>query len=642
MSNNGTTPLSAAKPTFNKSLLSSVDSVYQRNFLIWNGTIYPHTENEKTGDFLVMDIKDIKKWFLDFSNAGFSQSTVETAVNSPLPVPDTYSFPGYTGDVFTYTGNSYVHASFNTVNDTDNIDKNLFVINAFDFNNQLAIGELNPSTHGSSTLGMEDIAYAGMRDEHLNRYGGYLNPGEPQKSYQGVTGSWGAVGDYRNAPEFPGCPRDDLMNCSFTSYVPLSNDDMLFMMSGNWGQQNGICSMYDEQTCITTKEKSILKWMSWAGVLFKYNNIMYKPIIEQGVVIGYSSDMSKPSEWDNMTNVTGNNIPLTPPVPLKHVDDIETDMPLAYIGGTAGMVDFIRINAAGLASADDISDALSKFDITAIGKDLLRNFVAFKCFCVINIDDSVVRDIKVSGHTLKDENDNALQGEYIGSVAPVDFDAGTIEPLYGDFRDYAPYTRLQMYVPFCGWFDLPPWCMGKHIHGTMFTDLYNGTVKAVIYASNTVVAEAGGCCSFDIPFAAESTGMKAGAVISSALSTIAMTGATIAAPNIATGIAAVTSAANLVSAANANGTTLKGVLGDGSNVNGLLHIYIKTTRPMPPTDITSIPDQYKHEYGVPCYKQIKLSSGQGYTQILNPSINGAMTDREKQMIIDGFKHGLIL
>lgn len=441
-------------------------------------------------------------------------------------------------------------------------------------------------------------------------------------------------------------------NSDFTDTLELPFTQNLENSNDYWNNYDGYASLirfnnygFDQFFCFTKEYNLLLFCAGIYGLHFIVDGTFYKPIITDNFVVGYSSDLNITSDLDNYAGSTKHDLPVTPPgppAPVHPSGDIETDMPLAYIGGTAGMVDFIKINAAGLASADDIADAVSRFDITTIGKDLLRNFVAFKCYAVLDIDDSVVRDIKVAGHTLKDENDNALQGEYIGGVAPVDFSAGKIEPLYNDFRDYAPYTRIQMYVPFCGWFDLPSWCMGKEITGTMFTDLYNGTVKAVIYASRTVVAEVGGCCAFDIPFAAESTGTKAGAVISSALNTIAMTGATVAAPNIATGIAAVSSAANFISAANSNGTTLKGVMGDGSNTNGLLHVYIKTTRPNSPTGGKEIPDRYKHEYGIPCYKQLHLTAGDGFTQIMDANITGAMTDREKQMIIDGFRHGLIL
>lgn len=382
---------------------------------------------------------------------------------------------------------------------------------------------------------------------------------------------------------------------------------------------------------------------AYAGIRFNDGTKDYKPIVENGMITGYTDDDTVQSEWDDWRSIKDHATPSKPPSGGGgEVDDELTEMPVGYIGGTAGMVNFIKINSAGLASADDISAAISRFDITTIGKDLLRNLISYKCFALLSINDSVQRQIKIAGHGLKDENGNDLEGVYIGRVAPVDFGDIKIPKLYKDFRDYAPYTRIEMYIPFCGWFDLPSWCMGRTVNGTIFTDLYNGTVKAIVYADNTVVAEVGGCCAYDIPFAADATGMKASAVISSALTTAAATGATIATPNIATGIAAVTSAANTISAANANPTSLKGVMGDGSNLNGLLHIYVKITRPQSPTGDKSIPASYKHEYGVPCFKELTLTQGDGFTQILDAKINGTMTAREKQMIIDGFRHGLIL
>lgn len=378
------------------------------------------------------------------------------------------------------------------------------------------------------------------------------------------------------------------------------------------------------------------------GLKFTYDGDNYKPLISQGVVTGYTTDMSQPSDIDNWTNISGHNI--TPIPPAGGITDKEHEMPLAYIGGNAGMVTFYEINKSGLASADDISDAISRFDIATIGKDLLRNFISFKAFAAISVDDTVDRQIKIAGIPLEDSGGNALTGRVIGGVKPIDLfptsGGVTIPTLYNDYRDYEPFTRIQMYVPFCGWFTLPSWCIGKKITGTMFTDLYNGTVKAVIYASQTVVAEVGGCCAYDIPFVADATGAKASAVISSALTTAAAVGATVAMPNVATGIAAVSSAANLAATLNGNDTTLKGVLGDGSNLNGLLHVYIKVSRPMSPNGSTTIPDSYKHEIGIPTMKEVTTSKGDGYIQVMDAKVTGTMTAREKQMIVDGFRHGL--
>lgn len=387
------------------------------------------------------------------------------------------------------------------------------------------------------------------------------------------------------------------------------------------------------------------QFMANTGFRFKIGGVWYKPIITGGVVTGYTDDMTVPSDWDNWTTAKNHNVPATGGGD-GDIKDKEHEMPLAYIGGTAGMVSFIQINKTGLASADDISDAISRFDITTIGKDLLRNFISFKAFAAINLTDTVDKQIKIAGQPLEDNDGNALTGRYIGGVSPIDLfptsGGVTIPTLYNDFRDYEPYTHIQMYVPFCGWFALPSWCIGKKITGTMFTDLYNGTVKAVIYASQTVVAEVGGCCAYDIPFVADATGVKAGAVISSALTTAAAVGATVAMPNVATGIAAVSASANMAASLNGNDTTLKGVLGDGSNLNGLLHIYIKVSRPKSPNGSTSIPNSYKHEIGIPTMKEVEISSGDGYIQVMDANVTGTMTATEKHMIIDGFRHGLIL
>lgn len=427
-----------------------------------------------------------------------------------------------------------------------------------------------------------------------------------------------------------------------------SGDAIPALMTGGTYTNHAVLVYSDQRVIMPLKHilRDII--VNCGLVLLDSNDVKYISMVDangecQNKLVLLSSDEAKDSSIYN-TRTSDNTLNPTGGGGGGDNENKEIDMPLAYIGGTGGFVQFIKINSAGLASADDISAALSRFDITTIGKDLLRNFVSYKCFAVINIDpdDTVTRQIKVGGHALTDENDQPLNGQVIGSVLPIDFEIGTPTRYFNDFRDYSPYTKIEAYVPFCGWFTLPSWCIGHKITGTMFTDLYNGTVKAVIFASQTVVAEIGGCCAYDIPFVADATGAKAGAVISSALSTAAAAAATVTMPNVATGIAAVTSAANTISAVNSNDTTLKGVLGDGSNLNGLLHCYLKVTRPQSPTRNNTIPYTYKHEIGIPTCKELKLASGDGFTQILDANIDGEMTDREKQMIIDGFKHGLIL
>lgn len=462
---------------------------------------------------------------------------------------------------------------------------------------------------------------------------GYTNYNN-ESSFHRLAMGW-TIGGQEGAPFLQGFTNNQIEN------YDLNGHSCTFGV--NIGASNYHWRIFESLT--DNANKTITKmYLAFSGLKFNVDGTWYKPIIEGGIVTGYTDDFTKKSEWDNWTTAKGHNVPTTGGGGDGDIKDKEHKMPLAYIGGNAGMVTFYEINKTGLASADDISDAISRFDIAQIGKDLLRNFISFKAFAAISVDDTVDRQIKIAGIGLEDSGGNALTGRVIGGVKPIDLfpvsGGVTIPTLYNDYRDYEPYTRLQMYVPFCGWFNLPSWCIGKKITGTMFTDLYNGTVKAVIYASETVVAEVGGCCAYDIPFVADATGAKASAVISSALTTAAAVGATVAMPNVATGIAAVSAAANLAATLNGNDTTLKGVLGDGSNLNGLLHVYIKVSRPMSPNGSTNIPDSYKHEIGIPTMKEVTISAGDGYIQVMDAKVTGNMTAREKQMIVDGFRHGL--
>lgn len=385
-----------------------------------------------------------------------------------------------------------------------------------------------------------------------------------------------------------------------------------------------------------------MQQMCRGGIHFVFNGDVWKPLITGGIVVGYGS-LEQESELDKYND-------LNHPVPTSggggggvggDVSDKEVSMPTRMLSGSAGMVTYYEINKSGTATANQISEAISRFDITTIGKDLMRNLISFKAFALLPV--SLFNNIiHIAGRDLKDANDNYLTGDVITAVNKINLGSITVPTLYNDYRDYAPYTKIEMYVPLCGWFTLPEWVIGKSVSGEMFVDIYNGTVKAVIKASSTVVAEVGGNAAYDIPFVAESTGMKAGAVISSALNTAVSAGMFATAPTVHTGTAALSSAANLASSLNTNATTLKGVLGDGSNVNGLTSVYIKVTRPKSPNEVTDIPEKFKQNHGIPCMQQLTLAAGDGFTQVLEPDVSGTMTAAEKQMIIDGFRHGLII
>lgn len=349
------------------------------------------------------------------------------------------------------------------------------------------------------------------------------------------------------------------------------------------------------------------------------------------------------------TDKINNWLPSSPPIVVPTYDDVkngggvnepdkdgEIDMPTIYMSTDTGYTHYYEFDKSDVfkvrEGVSDLNNAVTTL------KDVLRNLISYKIFAIpssvlIKTKTPVIfhlagRDIEYNGNTIPCNAIEELNEIDLGSI--------DVPETFMDYRDYAPYTKLEIFVPFCGWTTIPSWCMGKTITGTMYIDLMNGSCKSVIKASKTVICEMGGSCSYDVPFAAENAGAKAAAVINK----VATTAGAVASGN---GLAIATSGLSLVSALNANYTEMRGVCGDGSMINGLTKMYLKVTRVTCTDDNKTLrPDAYRHERGLPCGKEIELYDGMGYTQILDANVEGTMTDREKQMIIDGFRHGLIL
>lgn len=339
----------------------------------------------------------------------------------------------------------------------------------------------------------------------------------------------------------------------------------------------------------------------------------------------------------NQINTDNNTDYIAPDFPSDEDKDHEIEMAVSqFTAGKNGMVYYYSLEQEDVWK---VRDGLNTINLDpAVLKDVTRNLISYKLFALspaalIKTKTPVIvhiggREIKYNGNSIPADYVEELNSIYLGSIA--------IPRTYNDYRDFAPYTKIELFVPFCGWTTLPSWCMDKYITGDMYIDIMNGSCKAIIKASQTVVAELGGSCAYDVPFVADATGTKAAALLSKAATT---------AGAVATGnpMAIITSGISLASAMNANYTEMRGVCGDGSNINGLDRMYVKITRVSYTDEFKpERPDIYKHTYGIPCGKSLTLTEGDGYTQIMDANITGAMTDREKQMIIDGFRHGLIL
>lgn len=646
------TPYYFGEPEYvisNTDLNGESDTVYERNFLVWHGTIYPETENEKTGTFLIMDMVDIKRWYINYDTSMFYETELESTSTR-----EGGTFTGYNGTAYSYNSSAIAgNPEFRCDNNDPllNPDTNLGVINVLVINEELWIGQLNPSNKGKN-----EILYA------YSVYGNYLSPtlrgyidntiSELPTYYQKGTVNFAGIPTVAdmNYPEISG---EDF---TFQSYAETTNDyiiDVSGRYSGDWHVTTGgvLCKTLD----------ALKNWMSWCGLKFKYDNTMYKPIIEQGVIVGYTDDMTVPSEYDDMTNVTGNNISPAPPAPpAPGADDDNTD-PISTADAPfgSGIAHYYAMTADSVL-LQHVSEALSTWNIDSSKKDLYRNLISCKLVKPpAPIPTSGSEDFTIYG-VVPQYQGAGVKLPVINGNPSNTFGPYTITRKFKDFRDFAPYSKAEIFLPYCGWTALPSHVIGRSVTVKYFTDIIAATCKAVVFCKNNVVAEAAGIIGLDIPFAAENVGAKMEAanmgLLSSTLGavqtavgvgTMVSTKSGSGMKNVTSGLSQVISGCTQISmAGNENWTEINGKAGDGCSLSGVTDIIIKITRPKygiyksPPY----VPSGYAHNIGYIAMKQTKPGNVRGLLVCDNVDTSGisGATQRERDLIKAYLESGIIV
>ena len=343
-------------------------------------------------------------------------------------------------------------------------------------------------------------------------------------------------------------------------------------------------------------------------------------------------------------------------------DDIEVEMNLNDAAYGAGLSHYY-VTTVDAPVLSDISEAMSSWNINNTGKDLYRNLLSCRITKVGPIP-AKNSTFVIYGEELL-HNGSPISINKITGNPSMDLGEYEILPKFNDFRDYAPYTKIEMFIPYCGWVALPSHVMSseekpKIITGTLLCDIIAGTCKAVIKCNDTVVAEASGFTAVDVPFTGENVGMKMAGIASAITSygnTASKTVGNIASGGMSGGAGAGAAAAGglvgllgsyaqLHSAFNANYTEICGKTGDGCNVAGLNKVYIKIQRPKTggyeAPDF--VPENYGHTTGFIAMKKSLISECEGLIVCSNPDTSGigGATDRERQMIKNLLESGIIV
>lgn len=76
----------------------------------------------------------------------------------------------------------------------------------------------------------------------------------------------------------------------------------------------------------------------------------------------------------------------------------------------------------------------------------------------------------------------------------------TLYPIYDDFRDYEPYTKCSISIPFCGNVEIPcAYAYRYDIKISLLIDLITGACTAFVICNDDVVETSSGNCAIDLP-----------------------------------------------------------------------------------------------------------------------------------------------
>lgn len=215
----------------------------------------------------------------------------------------------------------------------------------------------------------------------------------------------------------------------------------------------------------------------------------------------------------------------------------------------------------------------------------------------------------------------------------VDCGSLSIEEYWGAYLDYEPYTKAELYLPYCGIHPISvDDIMNKTISVVYHVDILSGACCAYVLVNGGVMYQFIGQCACSIPI----SGADYTSVINGVLSIAGSIGSM-----VATGGASAPMALGSIASASVN--SLKPEIeksGAMSGMGGLMGVqvpYLIMSRPN-----QAIPLNQNQFKGYPSYITIALGDLEGYTEVDSIHLEGIpATDAELQEIENLLKEGVI-
>lgn len=293
------------------------------------------------------------------------------------------------------------------------------------------------------------------------------------------------------------------------------------------------------------------------------------------------------------------------------------------------------------------------------------------------VGSSAVNDIKLGAVP------TGLSGSALaGSAAQIDWGSIRLEEYWKNFLDYAPHTKIELYLPWStGFVEIDPHeCLPGSIGVVTNIEFGKGTCQHIVTGNKgAVIGVFSGVCATTLPLTSIDTASKAINVVTAAagLAVAAVTTgvAGAAATGVATGVKAFGAGLTMSSAIKAGAGEFAGSLippsnytpiantssgiaarssiaafrqpphvvrngsfnGNGAGM-GIQYPFIILSRPT-----QNVPKNYGHYYGYPSNIYTTLGSVSGYTEVASVHLDGiSCTVQEREEIDNLLKGGVIL
>ncbi len=436
------------------------------------------------------------------------------------------------------------------------------------------------------------------------------------------------------------------------------------------------------------------------GLYFTYNNTKYKPIITQGVVTGYTTDLSIASDIDNWTNTSGHNISPSPPPPVPPGPGYDDD---PWSGATFSGVDVGGIGAfakcyymtstelANLRSWMGSINVPEGFNPMAQIIGLSQVPVALSgddSTTIQFVNSSAVYDPGVTTRVV----DSGVTTQYAMGL-PIKYSLGSVDitrRMQERGEPYLDYScQIELYLPLIGVFSLDTQAvMGKTIEAEAVLDPISGTLAAYAYVTRDgeklPIAYGSTSIGVDLPVTAQQYSMSKAALkqanaqlysslLSGALTTIAAASAAGKASASGAGRSATASSGLTPQNSFTQSASIAGshaMVSQTGNVFGSFMEWGRTIRQLSYGNNTAIagsfggsvaqwsypftayvkiirprfekPANYAHSQGVPCIQTKRIGDCTGFMQCVGVDVINIdrATDLEKQAIAAALANGV--